>query len=231
MENNIFHFFNIILKLRNIAKNRKINEIIPIEFKNLDIQKIQNNKKTLFVCSHDYCFTDILSIYLLGIKTNLLKNTYVIARKGFEYLIPGVKFIDRKNTTENMINILNNNQNVIVFYSRIHIENLNIDKIISKSSINIIPIRISSDTLKPLSHNIDGALENIDFYLHNKFKIEIFDKIDYDKSFKKKDFVESLKKILYPDNGYFDKNNFFITKIKDKEENEEKINDNKIINI
>ena len=231
METNIFHFFNIILKLRNIAKNKKINEIIPIEFKNLNIQKIKKNKKTLFVCSHDYCFTDILCIYLLAIKTNLIKNTHVVARKGFEYLLPGVKFIDRKNTTENMINILNNNHNIIVFYSRIHIENLNIDKIISKSDINIVPVKISSETLKPLSHNIDGALENIDLYLHNKFKMEIFDKIYYDKNFKKKDFLDSLKKILYPDNGYFDQNNFFITDIKDEEENKEKINDEKIINI
>ena len=157
--------------------------------------------------------------YLLAIKANLTKNTYVIARKGFEYALPGVKFIDRNNTTDNMINILRKNDNVIVFYSRIHIENLNIDRIVSELDIDIIPIKITSNTLLPLSHNIDGILENIDMYLHNKFKVEILDKLHYKKNFRKKDFADCLKKILYPDKGYFNENDFFIRPIKDEQKN------------
>ena len=231
MENNIFHLINIILKLRDIINKKKINEIIPIDFKNVNIKKYKKHKKTLFVCSHDYCFTDIVSIYLLSIKTNLIKNTYVVARKGYEYLLPGVKFVNRNNTTNNMINILNSNKNIIVFYSRNHIENLNIDKIISQTDIDIIPIRISSDTLKPLSHNIDGILENIDMYLHNKFKIEVFNKIYYEKNYQKEDFIECLRKILYPEKGYFNQNNFFISYEKNKRNIKEKINNNNLVNI
>ena len=38
---------------------------------------------------------------------------------------------------------------------------MNIDKIIKRVNINIVPIKISSNTIEPISHNQDGILENI----------------------------------------------------------------------
>ena len=58
---NLFHFFNIISKLKNINKNKLIKNI-NINFKNTNVNKLSKTKKTLFVCSHDYCFADIISI-------------------------------------------------------------------------------------------------------------------------------------------------------------------------
>lgn len=221
---NVFHCFNIISKLKILKSKKNLKDIMNLNYHNLDYIKLRNSKKTLFVCSHDYCFADILAIYLLGIKTDLLKNTYIVARKDFGYLLPGIKLITRENTTERMIDILNNNENVIVFYSRIHIDKLNIDKLIKKCDINIIPIQITCNTLDPISHNIDGVLENIDMYLHNTFTIKILDLVKYDKEYTKQDFISQIKKVLYPDGGYFDKDIFIKNKI-------QKINNSKLINI
>jgi hypothetical protein len=220
---NIFHFYNILSKLKKINKEKKLKELVKINFDNINFNKIKKCKKTLFVCSHDYCFADIISIYLLGIKTNLLNNTYIIARKDFGYLIPGIKLIDRENTTEKMINILKNNDNIIVFYSRIHIEKLNIDRIIEKVDIHILPVKIDCKTLDPVSHNIDGVLENIDIYLHNIFNVKVLDLIDYDKNFKKQDFISKIKNVLYADGGYFNEKDIFIKK------QNHKVNNGKLI--
>ena len=54
---NIFHFINIIAKMNQIRKEKSIKNIINIDFKN-DYKKIGNYQKTLFVCTHDYCFVD-----------------------------------------------------------------------------------------------------------------------------------------------------------------------------
>lgn len=220
---NIFHFYNIISILRKINQNKNLQEIVNINFDNINFNTLKKCKKTLFVCSHDYCFADIISIYLLSIKTNLLNNTYIIARKDFGYFIPGIKLIDRENTTENMINILKNNYNIIVFYSRIHIEKMNIDRIIEKVDIDILPIKVECNTLDPISHNIDGILENIDIYLHNVFNVRILDSIHYQKNYKKQDFISKIKDVLYPDGGYFNNKDIFIKN--------NKLNNDKIINI
>ena len=92
------------------------------------------------------------------------------------------------NTTKKMIEIFKKNENILIFYSRRHLQYLNIDKIVKEVDINIVPVRITSNTLEPVSLNRDnkpissptmGALlENIDIYIQNKFSVEILNKID-----------------------------------------------------
>lgn len=220
-----FHLINIIYGCLYIKKNKKKN----IYLNNNSIKKIEKRNKTLFVCTHDYCFVDIITSCIISIQTQLFKNTYVVVRESFissfGKILPGTKMIEKnQNTTNNIIEQLKNNNNVLIFYSRNHIQHLNIHKIIKEIDIDIIPIRICSNTIKPISHNIDGFLENISIYLKNDFYVEIIDKIDYEKHFTKQDFVDILKKILYPDGGYFDKKDNFVKK-------EIKINNSKIIKI
>lgn len=212
---NIFHFINIIAKINQIRKERSIKNIINIDFKN-DYKKIGNYQKTLFVCTHDYCFVDILASYGMNLKLKHLKqNTYVIVRDSFisSYgkLFPDIKMIERGNNIfDKMIRIFENNENIMIFYSRNHLKYLNIDKIIKRMNINIVPIKITSNTIDPISHNQDGILENIDVYLQNKFSIEILNKINYENYYNKEKFINILKGILYPDNGYFDEEGNFI---------------------
>ena len=119
--------------------------------------------------------------------------------------------LERNNdTTKKMIEILKNNENILIFYSRRHLKYLNIDKIVKEVDIDIVPVRITSNTIEPVSHNRDGILENIDIYLQNKFSVEILNKVDFNKGYNKEKFIEILKKKLYPDNGYFNEKDIFI---------------------
>lgn len=216
LKKNVTHFKNIILGLILKSKKQNLFKINNIKFKDVDWKKKwKKQKKTLFVVTHDYCFVDALVIYMIGLKCRNLKNTKHVVRKNFvkEYskILPGARFIEaNKNTKNEMIKTLKNNNNVIIFYSRRHLKYLNIDDIVKEVDIEIIPVKITSKTILPISHNKDGVLENIDIMLNNKFEVEFGNKIKYNKSFSKADFISIIKEILYPDNGYFNEQDIFV---------------------
>ena len=194
-EINLLYSINIFQKLYAVKKNKNIKDILNIDLSKINYQKIGLYKKTLFVCTHDYCFIDILTSWIVSIKSNLFKNTHTVVRESFISLfskfLPGAKMLERNNdTTKKMIEILKNNENILIFYSRRHLKYLNIDKIVKEVDIDIVPVRITSNTIEPVSHNRDGILENIDIYLQNKFSVEILNKVDFNKEYNKEKFIE-----------------------------------------
>ena len=210
---NFFHLITIIVKIINSKKN--IKNLFNIDFKDINTNEMSKYKKTLFVCSHDYCFVDIISALIVSMKTDLINNTYTVVRNSYNYVIPGMKVIERsKDTLNQIIKTLQNENNVLIFYSRRHLQYLNIDKIVKEVDINIIPVKITSNTIKPISHNEDGVLENINIYLYNHFEVKVLKKIHYNQNYTKEKYIEIFSNILYPDGGYFNENDIFVDNTK-----------------
>jgi hypothetical protein len=110
-----------------------------------------------------------------------------------------------------MIDILNNGENIMIFLSRLDIYKLNIHKLICNvSNINIIPIKITCSTLNPIYHPRSNLIINTMVLFKHNFYLSILNKINYKQDYDQKDFIRIIKKILYPDNGYFDTNNKFV---------------------
>lgn len=224
MTYNVFHLIytlvyvkhkNLSIILDYIVRNASY--IFPIlYYKPLD-NRILNSKKTIFLCSHDYIFSEtFITYYFFAIKYFMKNKGFgFVTRKNFEYIIPGfVKLETSKNLNKDIINLLNNNGCLFLFYSRNLLYKQNLHKLVNlcEYKINLIPIRITNDKLLPISHNNTSAdiiIKQISNFKY--FDVNILDPIEYDSEKSSKEyFIKQLKYNLYPDCGFFDKNDNFI---------------------
>ena len=108
--------------------------------------------------------------------TNLPKISTILKNNK----IPFCNFLIKNNNsiTNQMIDILKKKESIIVYYKKERIHKTNIHKIIQEcNDINIIPIKVTKEK--------------------KKYNINILEKINYKKDWKKEKFIEVINNNLY----------------------------------
>jgi hypothetical protein len=149
----IINFSTNFGKFPKISNNLSSDLISLKKFSNTytmsvnDFEKIKKNTKTMYICTHDYDFKDIVGTYIFLSNCKNKNFSYVVANAWWNYIWKLKKNKDinlfyKPGGKNKLISELRNNNNVILFIYRFNNYHGFID-VIKETNCNVVLININ----------------------------------------------------------------------------------------